>query len=137
MTSILPIDFLQKDGFFQPKDRELHDLAVEFAAREIVGETNLTRFNKVWVSLEDGACTGIAGYVVRADVPMFRTTTARATTLMARRLNDFFADQGLRGQEVLLHLSSKEAPEQRCANWQAELEAAGAVPADRYTITVK
>lgn len=136
-TSILPLDFLQHEGFFQPKDAKLHDLAVEFAAKQITEPVNFTKFNKVWVAVEGGKCVGIAGYVLRADVPMFRTVTQNATILMAHRLNDFFSDQGMRGQEVLLHISSKETPEQRCANWQAELDAAGAVPADRYTVTVK
>ncbi len=134
---IVPLDFLSDGGFFQPKDRELHDKAEAFAKRQIVGEVNFVKFNKVWVAMENGEVVGLAAYVTRADVPLFRTVTDRATTLIAHRLNDFFCDQGMRGQEVLLHLSSKETPEQRCANWQKELEAAGAVPADRFSVVVK
>lgn len=134
---ILALDFVGEPGCLRPKDAELHDKAVDFCQREIVGEVNLVRYNKVWVALEDNKVVGIAGYVIRADVPMFRTMTDKATTRMAHRLNDFFADQGMRGEEVLLHLSSKETPEQRCAAWQSSLQLAGAVPADRFSIKVK
>ena len=149
---VFPIDFLGKDALLQPKDAQLHDMALEFCRKELVQDENfnLARFNKAWVAAEvgdDGKPTeilGITGYVYRIDIPVFRALNAAATAKLHQRLHTFFADNGCLGTidgsveptEVFIHLSSKETPEQRCANWSEELMAAGAVPADRFIVKV-
>jgi hypothetical protein len=138
---ILPLDFQGQGALLEPVDHKLHDLAVEYCARELQGgsEINLARFSKVWLALADGEAVGLAGYVYRLDIPVFRVTGEtpdRTTKLLTDRLRAFFQDQGFRGQEVLLHISSKERPEQRCAKWQESLKAAGAEPADRFSVKI-
>lgn len=138
---IIPLDFLGQGALLEPADQKLHDLAVEYCARELEGgaDLNLARFNKVWIALEDGEVVGITGFVWRIDLPIFRVSgerAARATKLLTDRVRAYFQDQGCRGQELFLHISSKETPEQRCAKWEESLAAAPAVPADRYSVKI-
>lgn len=144
---VIPIDFLGQQGaLLEPKDHVLHDLAVEYCSKELQGgdQINLARFAKVWVACVMEGKTpvevvGITGYVTRIDLPVFRVSgsnAVRATKMLADRLHAFFQDQGCRGQELFIHISSKETPEQRCEKWQESLAAEGAVPADRLTIVI-
>ncbi len=138
---IIPLDFLGQGALLEPADRKLHDLAVEYCARELQGgaELNLAKFQKVWLALAEGEVVGIAGFVWRIDIPVFRVSGARAiaaTRLLTDRLRAYFQEQGARGQELFLHISSKERPEQRCAKWQESLAAVGAEPADRFAVKV-
>lgn len=139
---VLPLDFLGQGALLQPKDPWLHDLAVDYCARELKDEVNLSQFNKVWVTaeLDDSGkpmkIHGICGYVMRVDISMFRATHPGATAKMHHRLHQYFADQGILGHDVFIYLNEKETDEQRCANWKWEMEAAGAVPADRYKVVV-
>lgn len=138
---ILPIDFHGQGALLEPVDHELHDKAVSYCAEQLAGgdQLNLSRFNKVWVALADGEVCGISGFVWRIDVPVFRVSgdhAVRATTWLTERMRAFFQDQGARGQEVFIHISGKETPEQRCQKWQESLDAVGAVPADRFSVKV-
>lgn len=143
---VFPIDFLGQWPLLEPKDRNLHDLAVEYCARELSEELNFAKLNKVWVTAvvdENGKpieVTGITGYVLKADIPVFRVSgnnAVRSTKMLEDRLHAYFADQGMLGQEVFLHISSKETPEQRCPNWEQSLIDAGATPADRLSVIVR
>lgn len=144
--AVLPIDFMGQGALLEPVDRKLHDMAVDYCARELQGGENLdlTRFAKVWVtvSIEDDKYIeifGITGYVLRPDLPVFRVTgdkPDRVTQMMADRLHAYFQDQGCRGQELFLHISSKETPEQRCGKWEESLKIQGATPADRFLVKI-
>ena len=140
---VFPLDFLGQGALLQPKDQCLHDLAVDFCNREIVGDVNLARFAKVFISAEiDDSekpvnVEGVTGHIWRPDISMFRATTDRATVKLHHRWHTYFADQGLLGEEVFIHLSSKDKPEQRCASWDQELKAAQARVADRYLVKVR
>ena len=150
-VKVFPIDFIGQGALLQPKDEQLHAMALDFCKRELVGgEVNLSKFNRVWVAAEvdEGGkpieILGITGWVYRVDIPVFRALNSAATAKLHQRLHTYFADQGCLGTmdgsvettEVFIHLSSKETPEQRCANWSEELAAAGAVPADRFIVKV-
>lgn len=136
-VKVIPIDFFPPNGaLIQPKDQLLHDKAVVFCRNEVNGDVDFSKLAKVWVAVDGDEVIGIAGYVMKVDIPLFRATNAAGTAKLHQRLHTFFADNGLLGHEVFIHLSSKETPEQRCANWSGELEAANAVPADRYAVTV-
>ena len=131
-------------ALLEPADVRLHDMAVDYCAHNLANEVNLSKFNKVWVAVsmrgeEYLEIIGITGWVWKPDVPMFRVTgkhAVKATKLMEQRLQAFFEDNGARGGEVFLHISSKETPEQRCPKWQESLKAAGAVPADRFSVKI-
>ena len=138
MIDILPLDFLGQGALLEPKDHELHDLAVDFCKREIVTEVDFLKMAKTWVAIEDGKVLGVMGYVLRPDIPVIRSTDERALSLMAERLQAFFADQGWRGGEVFVHIAKAERPEQRCAGWKNVLiTEQKAVSADRFAIKVR
>jgi len=143
---VFPIDFMGQWPLLEPKDQELHDLAIKYCEKELAEPINFTKLAKVWVTAVVDAVgkptevTGITGYVLKADVPVFRVSGAnaiRSTQMLQERLHAFFADQGMIGQEVFLHISSKETPEQRCPNWEQSLIDAGATPADRLSVIVR
>ena len=138
---VLPIDFMGQGALIEPVDRKLHDIAVDYCRRELQDgdKINLVQFAKCWVVLRGEEAIGFAGYVLRPDVPVFRVSgdaAVRATAMLADRMRSFFQDNGCRGQEVFLHISSKEKPEQRCEKWESSLEAVGAIPADRFSVRV-
>lgn len=144
--AVLPLDFLGQGALLEPVDRKLHDMAVDYCSRELQGgsELNLAKFNKAWVAVsmegdEYVEILGITGFVWRIDLPVFRVTGTRAdrtTRLLAERLHCYFQDQGARGTELFLHISSRETPEQRCEKWQESLAIEGAVPADRFLVRI-
>lgn len=143
---VFPIEFLGQAPLFEPKDRKLHDMAVEYCARELNAPVSFEKLNRVWVSAvvdDEGKpveITGVTATVLKPDIPLFRVSgenSKRSTKMLEERLHAFFADQGLRGTEVFLHISSKETPEQRCADWESSLLSAKANPADRYSVIVR
>lgn len=131
-------------ALLQPKDQALHDLAVDYCKRELAEEINVARLQKCWVAVEmDGekykAIHGICGYVLKIDIPVFRVSgghAVAATKLLVDRMRAFFQDNGARGSEAFIHISSKETPEQRCHRWDESLRAVGAVPADRFSVKI-
>lgn len=144
MIKVFPLDFFPPNqALIQPKDQHLHDLAVEFCLREVNTEINLSNYEKVYVAAEVDETQkpvkveGVSGYVWRPDICLYRAISARATAKLHYRWHTYFADKGILGQQVLIHLDGKETPEQRCANWNNELMAAKAVPADRFLVEVR
>jgi hypothetical protein len=144
---VLPLEFLGQQGaLLEPADHKLHDMAVDYCTKELQNgqELNLSKFTKAWVVVEmDGTdykeIHAIAGFVWRIDIPVFRSTGNHVdytTKLLIDRMRAFFQDNGARGTEVFLHISSKERPEQRCEKWQESLDSVGAVPADRFSVKV-
>lgn len=126
---------------FDQADSALQDAAHEFCKRELTlpeGETewNLGNRLKAWIDVEDGKVTGVASLINRIDIVDYRCTTARGNAKMNQRLHSYLADQGLLGQDVFIQFSSGD-PSKMCANWDEEMNAAGAVPANRYMVKVK
>lgn len=143
-VKVFPLDFMTGDGaILVPKDQKLHDMAVDYCAREVNGDVNLSKFSKVFIAAEvdDSGqpmnVQGVTGYVLRPDIALYRSTSAAATAKLHHRWHTFFADNGIIGQEVFIHLNDKETPEQRCSKWHQELEAAQATPAHRFLVTVR
>ena len=122
----------------EPADRKLHDMAVDFALRELAKgrELNFSKFSKVWVGLKDGEVFGLSGYVLKPDVPLLRATDAEVLRALAYRMNSFFADNGARGQEVFLYIGD-EKPEARCPQWRAVLHEFQGKRAQRFAFEVK
>jgi len=143
---VLPIDFLGQGALLEPADKKLHDLTVDYCARELENgrELNLSKFTKVWAVVEmEGAdyidVIGVSGFAWRIDIPTFRVTGERvdySTRKLIDRMRAYFQDNGLRGADIFLHISSKERPEQRCEKWEQSLAKVGAIPADRFTVKV-
>jgi len=142
VIQVFHLDFLGKEALIQPRDQELHDMAVEFCAKELKGEVNLTNYSHVWVAClvnHEGKrkkVVGITGWSLKVDISLFRSLDPQASLAMGKRINDHLNDSGCRGHEVFLHLSSHESPEQRCANFVDTLKAFKAKPADRWAIEV-
>lgn len=137
MIRILPLDFMGQGALLEPVDRQLHDAAIDYCNRELVSrDINLAKFSKVWVGLKDGEVFGVSGYVLRPDVPLLRVTDGEVLRAMARRINDYFADNGARGTDAFLYIGN-EKPEQRCPEWRAVLKEFGAKASQRFLIEVK
>ena len=135
---MIALDFLGQGALLEPADRKLHDAAMEFAWRELAdGETlNFTKFAKVWVGLKDKQVFGLAGYVLRPDVPLLRATDVDVLRALCQRMNSFFADNGARGQQALIYIGN-EKEEQRCPQWREMLREFKAEKARRFMIEVK
>lgn len=137
MIQILPLDFLGQGALLEPADRKLHDLAVEYCARELKGGVvDFSKFNKIWVGLSDGEVRGVSGYVLRCDIPLLRATDSFVLRALAKRMNDFFADNGALGKEAFVYIGN-ERPEQRCPEWRDVLRELGATSARRVAIEVR
>ena len=135
---IIPIDFLGQQGaLLEPRDPKIHDLAVDFCAREVTRDVDLSKLQKVWIAEENGEVFGVTGFVLKTDIPLIRATNANALRLMAERLNSYLADMGCRGQEALIHVSRREKPEQRCPEWDKVLQEWNAEAADRVSVKVR
>lgn len=140
--SVVPLDYdVIEPGVIKFRNPELHAKAMDFCRRELAtGELDVTKLAKVWVAVAEDEVIGITGFCMKPDIPVFRVAgenAVRATKILTDRLLSFFADQGLTGVEVFVHLSSKERPEQRCERWEESLKAVDAKPADRFSVTVR
>jgi hypothetical protein len=143
---VIPLDFIGQGALLEPADPKLHDMAVDYCRRELQDgdKINLSKFQKVWVAvvMEEGEfreIVGVTAYQLRIDLPVFRVNgpnAVRATKMLTDRLHAFFQDQGARGHDLFIHISSKETPEQRCANWTESLASQDARPADRFLIKI-
>lgn len=137
MIKVLPLDFIMQGALADPADRKLHDLAVDFCARELKGGTvDFSKFSKIWVGLNGEEVQGISGYVLKPDIPLLRATDSLVLRALGLRMNDFFADNGALGKEAFLYVGN-EQPEQRCPDWRSLLKEFGAKSARRVAIEVK
>lgn len=143
---IVPLDFRDSPNGLVPIDAHLFTLTGEYCKTALAEQPTLTELRKTWavVMYEGETITEVTGIFAWGgpvqDIPIFRMTgpnAKRATKLAQERLNGFFADQGLRGRQVFLYISDKEKPEQRCEAWESSLEDVGAVPAQRFAVTVR
>ncbi|HVI40014.1 MAG TPA: hypothetical protein VM577_05085 [Anaerovoracaceae bacterium] len=143
---VVPLDFRQTANGLVPVDGALFTLVTEYCQLNLAKQPELSELAKTWAVVEyEGenivSVTGLASYGGNIpDIPVFRVTgpnAQRATKMLYDRLNGFFADNGMRGKQVFLFISDKEKPEQRCEAWDSSLEDVGAVPAQRYAVTVR
>ena len=138
---VSPLDFQRLDSeAIRPADPMLWNAAEAYMQRELEKPFPIDRMAKTWVAHSGGEICGITAFLMVPDITHFRVSgpnAARATKMLTDRLQSYFADQGLRGQYVLLHISSKETPEQRCHRWDESLTAAEAEPADRMIVRVR
>jgi hypothetical protein len=113
-------------------------MAVDYCLRELAKgrEVNFAKFSKVWVGLKGQEVFGVTGYVLRPDVPLFRATDCEVLRALGNRLNNYFADNGARGQEAFLYIGN-EQPSQRCPEWRRMLLEFGAKSARRVAIEVR
>lgn len=136
MIEITPLDFLGQGALLEPADKELHDASISFCHAQLRDPVSLANFNKVWVGRKDGEVLGVCGYVLRPDIPLCRAIDADVLRAMGKRMNDFFADNGARGKEVLMYIGNEAAP-QRCPEWRAALKYFGAKSGRRVSFEVK
>jgi hypothetical protein len=144
---VFAVDFYSNGGITYPKDKKLHDLCVAWCETALAKPVNLADFadpyRKLWAACEVDEndepvrVEGMLGTLPRMDFPLVRFTSQRAAKALIDRANDHLHDQGFRGAEVFVFISSSETEEQRCPQWQDWLKAVGAYPAERYALTIK
>jgi hypothetical protein len=143
---VVPIDFRNSSNGIVPVDGHLYTLVVEYCKTALAEQPKIDELNKTWAVVEyEGekivSVTGLAAWGGDVpDLPIFRVTgenAKRATKMLYDRINSFFADRGARGRQVFLYISDKEMPEQRCEAWESSLEDVGAVPAQRFAVTIR
>lgn len=140
------VDFYQQGGMKVPVDLPLFQMVDKFAKEQLAEPLDICKAVDVWAvcRTEDGKpveVLGIAGWQQAVDVFLFRIKqqpmAARVTKTLWNRLNDFFADRGCRGGEVLLFISESETDEQRCPQWKEWLTAAKAKAAQRKVVVIR
>jgi hypothetical protein len=138
VISVVPLDFLGQGALIEPKHPKLHDAAMSYCLRELAKgkDVDFSKLNKVWVGLKDEEVFGVCGYVMRADIPLIRATDTEVLRAMVKRMNSFFSDSGIRGQDVFIYIGD-EKPEQRCPAWKDVLKEFGAKSAQRFSAEVK
>lgn len=143
---VVPIDYRDSPNGLIPIDAHLYTLVVEYCKTALAEQPKIEDLRKTWAVVEyEGekivSVTGLAAWGGDVpDLPIFRVTgdnAKRATKMLYDRINSFFADRGARGRQVFLYISNSETPEQRCEAWDASLEDVGAVPAQRFAVTVR
>jgi hypothetical protein len=143
---VVPIDFRNSSNGIVPVDGHLYTLVVEYCKTALAEQPKIDELAKTWAVVEyEGekivSVTGLAAWGGDVpDLPIFRVTgenAKRATKMLYDRINSFFADRGARGRQVFLYISNSETPEQRCEAWEASLEDVGAVPAQRFAVTIR
>lgn len=143
---VVPIDFRNSSNGIVPVDPHLYTLVVEYCKTALAEQPKIDELNKTWAVVEyEGekivSVTGLAAWGGDVpDLPIFRVTgenAKRATKMLYDRINSFFADRGARGRQVFLYISNSETPEQRCEAWSESLNDVGAVPAQRFAVTIR
>lgn len=152
---VLPIDLMGPVGgrpLYEPADVELHDLVVKWRQENISEPESIANFARYIAVVEVNeaipfgqkgryvACHGCSGYVNRPDIVEFRSAGKKArvaTKMLHDAYQQFFAMNGLRGAEVLIHFDPSEAPEARCPNADASAAILKLKPANRSLVTVK
>ena len=143
---VVPIDFRESSNGLVPVDAELFTLVTEYCKSALAEQPELTMLRKTWAVVEyEGdkivSVTGLAAWGGDVpDHPLWRVTgpnAKRATKMLQERINGFHADRGARGRHVFIYISEKEQPEQRCPDWEQSLRDVGAVPAQRFAVTIR
>lgn len=134
---VVPLDLATEGNITAIVDEELRESVPKFYKHFLRGPFDPRKLMKVWVAREGKHILAISGYTSVADIPVFRSIDEGATKLIADRMNSFFADNGMRGRDVFLFLSDREAEEQRCPNRDKYVELFGAVPSERYIVPVR
>lgn len=140
---MLPIDFDRAAGYAMPRDRALHQLAIDFAQKHLAEMPNFADYSKVWVSADVDEkekpvlVHGALGFVMRPDVVLCRFLDRKAFLGLYQRVNSHLADNGARGYEGFVYINPDEAPEQKCPQQTESLAALGAKPAHRWAITIR
>lgn len=144
MIRTFALDFDRSNGYAIPtKDcREIHKLAVAFAEKELAVMPNFSEYAKVWVaaSMEGDVIKevrGALGFTMRPDFTLARFLGRAEVVALYGRANNYLADNGARGREALVYVSSTEGPEQRCPEYLETLKALRAKPGDRWLVEVK
>jgi hypothetical protein len=141
-TLDFPLDFKSLDPVI-PADPKLYELALNYCSRELSSMPDLRIYRKVWVAAnvnENDApveVIGIQALQFVPDLPISRYSNSKAAKLLSRRVETYLADQGCRGIDVFVYISSAEKPEQRCGHWAEWLKIWKARPADRFLVRVR
>lgn len=139
---VFSLDFRREGAISYPADPALHLLVVQWAKNNLSEMPPFADFMKVWVACQTddaGKAVAVEGVLWSAqciDFPGFRYKTPWAAKALIDRARSFLDDNGARGSDVFVHVSSTEGPEQKCSAWQDWITYTGAVPADRFKIRV-
>lgn len=139
---VFSLDFRREGGIAYPANPKLHKLVIEWAGVNLAKMPNLSDYLKVWAACmtdDAGEPVNVEGLLWGQqiiDFPGFRYLTPWAAKALIDRARDYLDDAGLRGFDVLVHISTTEEPGQKCPEWADWTKYAGAVPADRFKIKV-
>lgn len=144
---VVPLYFMGQGALIEPHPvcKEIFNLAALYCKENLAEPVNLSSFLKCWVAVEfeddkPVAVHGVTGIVNTPDVPLFRVTGEHAkvaTVKLKERIEEYCADQGYRGSEVLVYLNPADSGEQLCPNAYGSMEAFKATPANRWAVKVR
>lgn len=133
------MEFVQQGAAWHPRDLELFQKVDKFAKEWIVDPPTLAFYASCWAALVGEEVVGLLGLrnVVDVNIRVKPHEDAfHAMRKLIQRADDYLQDQGMYGQEVLVHKSSLESEEQACPNWEKFLAEYRAEPGDRYVVKV-
>jgi len=139
----VPIEF-ERDG--KPRDPSLYAMVMQYCEQELAEKPDLTRYRKAYAVAEVGEheeILGIHGITAERsveDIGIFRATgpyAKRVTKMMHDRWQAYFADNGMRGADVLIWIDPDESPEAKCTNQAQSIKNFKLRPAKRMLVRVK
>lgn len=128
---IVPIIF-GPDG--EPRDAELLDAVQAWLSAESGTEMKLKPIEKAWAVVEcDGESLKVRGVGILRSVidTMLHVDSEMAGVKLYGRMHNYLEDQGVGGNEVLVHIDPKALP-----MWTGFLESKGIKPADRWRVRI-
>jgi hypothetical protein len=134
------LEFWVNGAAWHPKDLDYFQRVDAFCKAEMATKPVLANYAGAWAVGDDKEIIGVGGIQLIPDVHIRvkeHENSFRAMRMLVDRMNDHLADSGYHGRDILVYKAGNEKPEQSCPNWDKHLEAYGAVPADRYIVTIK
>ena len=131
-TAIVPVQF-KADG--QPANSTLDAAVAEFCRREFKKVPPLDKLGKLWAAIEhppEGPAfevVGVGGMIQTVDIPLFHTTSERATLELYRRMAAYLVDTAGPGVATFVFVDPAKEP-----GWKLFLDRIGAKPANRWVL---
>jgi hypothetical protein len=137
---VYPLLWNEQGGLFMPRDPKLHQMAVEFAQKEMGIEINFAQYVRTFIACEVDAqeqpqkVVGIGTFRMVPDIENMRFLNAKAAKKIIDRMHDWLSDQGVqRGSDVFVRISSGDDP-YRCPQHLDWLKSEKAKPAERFVL---
>ncbi len=131
-TTIVPVQF-RADG--QPANPTLYAAVAEFCRREFKKVPPLDKLGKVWAAIDwpgDGSgfqVVGLGGMSQQVDIPLFHTTSEKATLELYKRMSAYLVDASGPGASTFVFIEPGQE-----VSWKLFLDRIGAKPANRWVL---